>query len=1102
MKRLRQDQVQQQQVDNDENLKQEEEVKGLFKCHGLERLKTLKISTPVNKCSRTTKGDWVVSQNQSSWQVCTIKPLEHYMFRYQTVPIVKTFLLSTRGYDDNDGSMLNIYTQQKLTGLQTSSSRLSRRRQRDTLSTVFNTTVYTGIFCPIFINVGPQDTKKDLQRKMKNEIDFLLDTLQTNPIREGLPDKDLINEEDIDVFFSCLRQMVPFQTPSTTIGQLVRTCGDQTSRKWDQRYQKEYEGDQMSWVSVPQDPSIDARVRQMYQDIRGYTKKELLQDIQREMSQDDMKRVLGYSFREMSRLSNEGLVPLITKYVEWFVKTHAPQDRPPSTHRYSLYVVLPEYFYIPKHVYYTVPTQGQQQYTAPKITVPYETHFMVSFRRRVEPFDPIFLYTVMYPGEIYSERRNKTLMTEPSLYTNALKTVASMFSQSLKLHDKFELSGDGLIMKPYQAFVANYIINNPGLLCYHDAGTGKTLTAISAIVAYLSLSLKNLVFVVCPASLIKQWKAEVQRFIVPSPSVVTNAKEIETIVSFQQRVHVVSYEKLYMVIQKNMCGRGELEKDDGDYELYTHLDHHKGDILFVFDEVHEISTQFVQKQKTPPAWFKKCVGEKYSGPLKVPTGAYWVRAACTLYSKRVIYLSATPFINHLRDLQLLFYNILIAREPLSQRKIETFLLWSRVCDVKQNLEVRDQDFYSPQLPNEFIPPGCETYITTKLNSLFTGDEKDFRANMENILSFFANYRGMIHRIVRGDTSDFPPVKVFDHRIRVNPSTDYMTKYKEYIAQGLVEPKMKSRIFQNTYRLDTNLFKNQRLMATRVYEKPVSQRPLVKKNKYVHTVDGREVEYQVRSSAHKMANLRKKNLSTRVGDPQDIIRGGIFSPKLDFLMGKTHDGTGNMPPHLAGPDKKVVIYGFFHDTVDLIDEYMKREEFGYSVSVRPLVLKITGSTPLHKRDIIVQRFNETRGNIILVISTAAATGLDLKGVSDIVFFEQVWTHSLYTQITGRGVRYRSHVGIVNPLVRVHNLILTSDDGVIEFVDDFMYAIVKRKRVMSQRFDTVLRYLCNSDFPYGTFGLLTSSPHDAMTRVSQNGQSTQGTQQVQTRQYSYT
>lgn len=1088
---------QQQQQQQDEKQKPE---KPIFRCtEPTPKVPLLPIRTATGRC-HNRPGQWVVSSSETGWQTCDIKTLEKGLFRYNALPVEKSFLLDAAGVDAEHQSMetmLDVYEESLQKQISTQA-----RRPRTTRVAGRNAVVYTGLFCPLHIQLDKTDDLATTKQKIKNEIDILLEALARRGetfatlLGELLPDKDLVSPSDMTVFVSCGPGMEP--RPFTENLAKIGKCRTQKARQGWLVLEQKSAPERGSWLST--DTPAPSRNKDLWQSLSRYNRKELVQQLRQDMPEQQLEKKFGFHYRDLERSS---LVP--DAVFERFVRDYVQQADPPRSMQtdmetFELYVVFPEMFYATPNVFYRAFPKNQKPPEGPVLRVPYHTKFLVSFVERIEPFNDLYLYILSHPGERFSPTGFRRFVGDLQAQLESVNRLQTEMASELSLSKKFtKLPRYGIITKPYQAFVAEYVLENPGLLCYHDAGTGKTLTAISAILSFLHQSKDHLVVVVSPASVVLQWRHEVHSFIVPSPDQGSLQKGYAQSLETRRRILTLSYEKLFLLMQHVMTRKTTPNPDD--VEILQQIENYRGRCLFVLDEVHEIPSRFLQRTDSPPSWFREALSLPADKkiPCRVPTGAYWVRTACALFGKRLLCLSATPFVNQMSDLQILFYNVMIMNQPIARRDMKKLLLWDRLVDSTKNLGITEEELRTPALPNALLPQGCATTMTPRLNHLFlTRDQDEFERAMPELLRFFGNFHGMIHRIVRGGGSEFPPVKVYDHILMVKPDSPFMRHYLEYIQEGLLEPRIKPSLFEQAYLLQSNLFKNQRIMSSRVYQKPPPVEGLPPHRAYTRTVNGKRVAHQIRETTGERAvkTLKKRNLTKPLGNrSDDILEGGVFSPKLAFLLGRLSPP----PPHLAGPDCKTVIYAFFDDNVRLITEALKRLPFGYALPTRPLVFSITGATPLRKRQAIVQRFNQSGGNIILVISTAAATGIDLKAVSDIVFFEQVWTNTLYTQIVGRGVRYLSHIGISNPLVRVHNLILktdaTVDNAPVEFIDDFMYSIVKKKRVMTERFDRLLALLCDDRYPYGTPGLLSKRPATSgALRTSPQRMQTQEVQQI--------
>jgi SNF2 family DNA or RNA helicase len=116
-----------------------------------------------------------------------------------------------------------------------------------------------------------------------------------------------------------------------------------------------------------------------------------------------------------------------------------------------------------------------------------------------------------------------------------------LFNTDLSTINK-EISKGGFTLFPHQKYGIKWLINiekkfGGGLLA-DEMGLGKTIQIISMMVAHP----KPLNLIVCPASLVKQWTKEIEKFA-PSIKVWTSYDSNMNVVS-EQNVIVVSYNKI------------------------------------------------------------------------------------------------------------------------------------------------------------------------------------------------------------------------------------------------------------------------------------------------------------------------------------------------------------------------------------------------------------------------------------------------------------------------------------------------------------------------------------------------------------------------------
>jgi len=71
--------------------------------------------------------------------------------------------------------------------------------------------------------------------------------------------------------------------------------------------------------------------------------------------------------------------------------------------------------------------------------------------------------------------------------------------------------------------------------------------------------------------------------------------------------------------------------------------------------------------------------------------------------------------------------------------------------------------------------------------------------------------------------------------------------------------------------------------------------------------------------------------------------------------------------------------------------------------------ITGKTTKNNRAAIVEKYNKRKYNV-LIISAAGGEGLDLKEVETVIVLDALWSEAAFSQVEGRAVRKKSHVGL--------------------------------------------------------------------------------------------
>ena len=112
-------------------------------------------------------------------------------------------------------------------------------------------------------------------------------------------------------------------------------------------------------------------------------------------------------------------------------------------------------------------------------------------------------------------------------------------------------------------------------------------------------------------------------------------------------------------------------------------------------------------------------------------------------------------------------------------------------------------------------------------------------------------------------------------------------------------------------------------------------------------------------------------------------------------------------------KKVIIFCQYHETVIDIEKSLKSDNINY---------RILNGTP-SQIDKIIKEYNETI-DVLIIVGPTYCAGLNLQFTTDIIFFHNILTKQVETQIIGRAARY----GRKNTLT-VHFLLYNSEFDIL-------------------------------------------------------------------------
>lgn len=228
------------------------------------------------------------------------------------------------------------------------------------------------------------------------------------------------------------------------------------------------------------------------------------------------------------------------------------------------------------------------------------------------------------------------------------------------------ISRSNIPLKSYQKSVVEHLNSHRGLLAIHGIGTGKTLTGVTASVCFLDKNPNSRVTIISPAGLINNFK---------------KGMEMYGISSNDSRYSFYSFELFSRKI-------GKININDTMESLVNKLNKEIGavcnDNMLIVDEAHKLRTEIGNKAK------ENSKHATIGGVISLTV------LKCAIQAKKVLLLTATPFVNDISDL-----NNLVAmvkgKLPLSRTD------WSELFSNKIGREKYLKDIISVYFRDENDP---------------------------------------------------------------------------------------------------------------------------------------------------------------------------------------------------------------------------------------------------------------------------------------------------------------------------------------------------------------------------------------------------------------
>jgi superfamily II DNA or RNA helicase len=187
----------------------------------------------------------------------------------------------------------------------------------------------------------------------------------------------------------------------------------------------------------------------------------------------------------------------------------------------------------------------------------------------------------------------------------------------------------------------------------------------------------------------------------------------------------------------------------------------------------------------------------------------------------------------------------------------------------------------------------------------------------------------------------------------------------------------------------------------------------------------------KNNASTSYRIKSRQLSNiYIPDNTDIIKQNlrIYSPKLDKMYKNINNNYKNK---ISLVYSTFLEYGIkaFAKVLEFNDYKLYNKDEEYNKEFKYYAI-FSGDQSSEEKADILNRLNleeNKYGDLIsiLLISKSGTEGLDLKNVRSIHIMEPYWNFSLIQQIIARGVRYKSHINLLEEERNVQTYIYLSD-----------------------------------------------------------------------------
>lgn len=545
-------------------------------------------------------------------------------------------------------------------------------------------------------------------------------------------------------------------------------------------------------------------------------------------------------------------------------------------------------------------------------------------------------------------------------------------------------------------------------ILFHEAGTGKTLTAMATAVDFLvkhfGAGRDACVIIGAPQSTVDQvWKNEIDERVNPNYDFLTSQEGYLTPeIDFVSRNmlgggHVGGIHQLWDSLQlfaKKVRESILVQSHDdlcSSKKLATLMASCRNKpVLFILDEAHNMSIPPVSQKIIDRRAINK------EAKIRVHQPFYIFDIMSHPNVEQALFLTATPIVNHLADINNMIRWIKMCdASPTPKQQ----LISSLKCIDRSSVSGAVQNIHRMVSNEDIIPYPIKDDNKEILNYVFPSLRKDEKADscsieaINKLKRLLKPYFSVVHR----DASSYPQAHFYTLKCR-----NFLDVHDKQMAED----------FENEYR------------------SRVARKELTVQFGSGNADDDDDIDGTKKSAVYGREIEASLYLET--------TGRTLLSPIFLEILSNTNIKLDNK--------NRTVIYVQNIKSLEMFREHLQRKHPQLIISA------INGDTPPPIRKAIANNFstNDPDFGHVLIIMPAATEGVNLKKVTNIVFANDVWTQSRYDQIVGRGVRYRSHVMLPkkDQVVNVFNLdndLKGTDGKTIPTIGPYMM----KKRKMKQK-----------------------------------------------------